>query len=182
MIARAAARLLAVSIAATTLGCAAFSGATATSAPCTEALRDPAELQHLADAAIAEQNWELAYRYFALIHILHPGSEKDRELFPIAAHLYRKSWAPHRTELDSIWTTSEPLFLFGWLAEFYADGQEFPQEQMDALFLGMTAGLFRDFLGYAKDRPLISQWVISVEKNNGIVEKVTGVRSNPSAS
>jgi hypothetical protein len=182
MLARAAAQFLAVSIVGAALGCATLSGRDSTSAPCAEALGDPAQLQRLTDAALADKNWELAYRYVALIHILHPDSVQNRELFPIAAHLYRKNWAPHRTELDSIWTTSEPLFLFGWLAGFYQDGQEFPQEQMDALFLYMNAGLFRDFLGYAKDRPLISQWVISIEKNNGIVEKITGVRSNPPAS
>ena len=103
------------------LGCAALSGAPATSAPCAEALRDPAKLQALAEAAGAEQDWELAYRYLALIHILHPDSEKNRELFPAAATLYRRSWAPHRTELDSIWTTSEPLFMYAWLAGFFQD-------------------------------------------------------------
>jgi len=85
-----------------------------------------------------------------LIHILHPQSEQNRGAFPLAARSYRKSWAPHRTELDSIWTTSEPLFLFAWLAGFFSDRQEFPQEQMEALFLGMNYGLFRDFLAKGK--------------------------------
>jgi len=181
MIARVTLCILAASIAATTLGCASFSHAPASSAPCAEALADPTQLKSLGDAALAEQNWELAYRYFALIHILHPGSEQDRELFPVAAHLYQKNWRPHRTELDSIWTTSEPIFLFAWLAEFYQDGQQFPQEQMDALFLHMNGGLLRDFLAYAKNRPQISPWQITAEKENGIVLKITGVRGGAPA-
>ena len=176
MMARSAARFTAVCLALGALGCAAISGAPAASAPCTEVLRDPDQLLELANAATAAGDVELAYRYVALIHILHPDSEKNREVFPLAARLYRRSWAPHRTELDSIWTTSEPRFMIAWLAGFFQDGKEFPQEQMDVLFLGMSYDLFRDFLAYAKDRPLVSQWVITAEKDNGIVEKISGSR------
>ena len=176
MIARTAARFAAVWLAAGALGCAAFSGGTAASAPCADALRDPDQLLALTNAAVAKQDWELAYRYVALIHILHPDSEKNREVFPLAARLYRKSWAPHRTEVDSIWVTSEPRFMIAWLAGFFQDGQEFPQEQVDALLLGMNYGLFRDFLAYAKNHPRMSQWAISAEKDNGIVERISGSR------
>ena len=166
-------------LAAGALGCAAFSGAPAASAPCTDVMRNPEQLQVLAEAASAEQNWELAYRSLALIHILHPDSEKNRELFPAAATLFRRSWSPHRAELDSIWTTSEPLFLYAWLAGFFQDGREFPQEQMDALFVGTSYSLFRNFLRYAKDRPLLSKWMFSAEDENGIVVKVTGSLTAP---
>ena len=179
MKARLAARIAVLFIAAGALGCAALSGAPATSAPCADALRDPDQLQALAEAASAEQNWELAYRYLALIHILHPDSEKNRELFPAAATLYRRSWAPHRTELDSIWTTSEPLFVYAWLAGFFSDGREFPQAQMDVLFVGTSYSLFRNFVRYANDRPKISRWAISAEDENGIVTKVTGSPATP---
>lgn len=169
-------RISAVFLAAGALGCAALSGAPATSAPCSDALRDPEKLNALSEAAAAEQNWELAYRYLALIHIFHAGGEKDRESFPAAATLFRRSWAPHRAELDSIWTTSEPLFMYAWLAGFFADGREFPQEQMDALFFGTSYSLFRNFMNYAKDRPQLSQWVITAEEDDGIVEKISGSR------
>jgi hypothetical protein len=171
---RIAARISVVFIAAGTLGCAALSGAPATSAPCADALRDPAKLQALSEAAATDQNWELAYRYLALIHILHPDSEENRELFPAAATLYRRSWAPHRTQLDSIWTTSEPLFLYAWLAGFFQDGRDFPQVQMDAAFVGTSYSLFRNFIRYAKDRPQLSRWSISAKDENGIVVSVTG--------
>jgi hypothetical protein len=116
---RSAALIIGLFVAANGLGCAVLSGAPATSTPCAEALRHPDKLQALAEAESREQNWELAYRYLALIHILHPGTEQDRELFPAAATLFRRSWAPHRAELDSIWTTSEPLFVYAWLAGFF---------------------------------------------------------------
>jgi hypothetical protein len=165
-----------VSMAAGAIGCATLSGAPATSAPCSDVPRDPDQLSALAEAASAEQNWELAYRYLALIHILHPESEKNRELFPAAATLYRRSWAPHRAELDSIWTTSEPLFMYAWLAGFFSDGGEFPQEQMNALFFGTSYSLFRNFMEYAKARPRVSQWVITAHEENGIVDQISGSR------
>ena len=177
MTVRIAARLCAALFAALVCsGCATLLGSPE-SRPVAEVLDDPARLKQLAEAQIARQNYELAYRYVALIHILHPDSPENRDAFPLAAALYRKSWAPHRTELDSIWTTSEPLFLFAWLAGFFPDAKEFPQAQVEALFLGMNGGLLRDFLAYAKPRPYIAQWTISVEKNNGIVEKISGSRS-----
>jgi hypothetical protein len=174
-----AARIALVFISAAALGCAALSGG---EAPCSEALRDPAQLQALAEAAAREQNWELAYRYAALIHIFHPGSEKDRELFPSAAILFRRSWAPHRSELDSIWTTSEPLFMYAWLAEFFQDGGDFPQQQMDSLFLGTSYSLFRNFMQYAQARPQVSHWVITAEDDDGIVQKISGSPARPPAS
>jgi hypothetical protein len=176
---RGAALIAALFVATGGLGCAALSGSSATSAPCADALRDPDELQALAEAAGRDQNWELAYRYLALIHILHPGSEQDRASFPAAATLFRRSWAPHRAELDSIWTTSEPLFVYAWLAGFFRDGGEFPQEQMDVLFVGTSYSLFRNFARYAQDRPQISRWRISAEDENGIVTKVTGSPPQP---
>jgi len=176
MTVRTAARLCAALSAAVALSSCATLFGSPESRPVAEAMGDPAGLKELAQTLIAKENFELAYRYVALIHILHPDSEQNREVFPLAAHLYRKSWAPHRTELDSVWTTSEPLFMFAWLADFYRDGNDFPQEQMEALFLGMNGGLLRDFLAYAKARPYIAQWTISAEKNNGIVESVTGTR------
>jgi len=183
MTARSATRITVAFITASAFGCAALSGEPATSAaPCADAMRDPDQLQALAEAASAEQNWELAYRYVALIHTLHPGSEEDRELFPAAATLFRRSWAPHRAELDSIWTTSEPIFLYAWLAGFFQDGRDFPQKQMDALFVGTSYSLLRNFLRYAQDRPQLSRWSISAEDENGVTVKVTGSRTTPSGA
>jgi len=156
-------------------GCATLFGSPE-SRPFAQVMGDPERLEELADSEAAQEHWELAYRYLALIHILHPESAQNREVFPRAAFLFRKSWAPHRTEFDSIWTTSEPLFMFAWLAGFFPDAQEFPQQQMDALFLNMSFGLFRDFLAYAKIRPYIAQWQITAEKDNGILLSVTGKR------
>jgi hypothetical protein len=160
-------------LAAAQLGCATL-GLGRESAPCSDVFAEPARLIERAKAAGEQQNWPLAYRYAALVHLLHPTSPQDREAFPLAAYLYRKSWAPHRTELDSIWTTSEPVFLFGWLGSFFQDAQEFPQEQMNALFLGMNYGFLRDFLAYGKTRPHVARWTITAEKDNGLVDSVTG--------
>lgn len=146
----------------------------ATSAPCTEVLRDPDLLLEHANAAIGESDLELAYRYVALIHTLHPGSAQSRDAFPLAARLFHKNYMRHRSELDSIWVTSEPRFLVAWLAGFFQDGGEFPQEQMDALFVGLDYGVFRNFLAYAETHPRLSRWKIAATDDNGIVQEITG--------
>jgi hypothetical protein len=177
MTVRAAAQRWAALFAAVLLaGCATLNGSPA-SQPFAEVIADSTRLKELAEAQAADQNFELAYRYLALIHILHPQSAENREVFPLAAAFYRKSWAPHRTELDSVWTTSEPVFMFGWLAGFFVDAQEFPQGQVEALFLNMNYGLLRDFIAYGRSRPYVALWTISADKDNGIVQKISGSRS-----
>jgi hypothetical protein len=47
---------------------------------------------------------------------------------------------------------------------------------MDALFFGTSYSLFRNFMQYAKDRPHISQWVITAHDENGIVDQISGSR------
>jgi hypothetical protein len=181
MIARTAARICAALLVSVALGgCAMLSGNPA-HRPFAEVLGDPEQLKALADAAMAEQNFPLAYRYLSLIHILHPDSKQNREVFVQAAGLYRRSWAPHRTELDSVWTTSEPPFLFAWLSGIFEQDQDFPQTEMEALFLKMNYGLFRDFLTYASNRPHMLKWKISAEKDDGIVQKITGTLVAPNA-
>lgn len=166
MRAHAAGTLLALLLA--LLGCAA-------STPCTEVLRDPDQLLEAANAAIAERDLALAYRYVALIHILHPESAQSRDAFPLAARLFRKNYMRHRTELDSIWVTSEPRFMISWLAGFVRDGETFPKEPMDALFVGSNYGLFREYLAYAQNHPRLSQWVVTAADDNGIVQEIQAV-------
>ena len=150
------------------LGCA-------TSKPCTEMMRDPVELRAAADTAIAEQDLELAYRYVALIHTLHPQSAQSREAFPLAARLYHKNYSAHRSELDSVWVTSEPRFMIAWLATFFREGGEFPKAEVDALFLGQNYALFRDFLAYAANHPRLSQWTVSAVDDNGVIQEINAV-------
>lgn len=174
MNARLAARLpLAILLAA--FGCTALSGPRedrAAAAACSEVLRDPALLLELAHAAIARKDLELAYRYVALIHTQHPRSEQSREAFPLAARLFHKNYMRHRSELDSIWVTSEPRFLVAWLAGFFEDGGDFPQQQMDAMFVGLDYGVFRHFLAYAEAHPRLSRWTIEANDENGIVQEI----------
>ncbi len=150
------------------LGCAA-------STPCTEVVRNPAQLLEAANAAIAENDLELAYRYVALIHVLHPESTQNRDTFPLAARLFHKNYARHRYEVDSTWVRSEPRFMISWLAGFFEDDKEFPQESVDGLLLGANYGLFREFVAYAQSHPRLSQWVVTASDDNGIVQEIRAV-------
>jgi hypothetical protein len=139
-----------------------------------QVLASPALLREQADAALAKDSPELAYRYLALIEELHPESPQSRELFPAAAKLFKRNYFRNRVgKPDSVWTTAEPAFMFHWLSEFFRDAKEFPQEQVDLLFLGMPVTLHDEFLVYAKARPrYFSRWKTRVTDDNGRIESV----------
>jgi hypothetical protein len=176
---------------ATTLGCSGGPGACPESfeaaraargveASC-EVLRDPDALFEASKAAYAEGNLEKAYDYLALLHSLHPESERDREAYKSAAALFARVNFRYRPERNR-WDVEEPRFMFAWLEQFFEDGAEFPQEQVNALFLGLRWPLFTDFLAYTKDRPAFARWQISARKDNGIIQSVAGERSDAPTS
>jgi hypothetical protein len=184
---------------ATTLGCVSLSGEPACPPEvarehfvpvpidgvvpsCAEAKLGPVELHERAVTAAKGGDFELSYRYLALIHIQYPASPQDREAFALAARVFRKNYYRHRTEVGSVWVDREPQFLFGWLAQFYRGRDAYPKDQMNAMFVGMNYGIFREFLAYAKtqasENPGLSRFEFSVEKDNGIIESIEAVSSH----
>jgi len=141
-----------------------------------EVLGSPALLREQADAALAADDSELAYRYLALIETLHPASAESRELFPAAAKLFKRGYFRNRiSKPDSVWTTSEPAFVFRWLSLFFRDAEAFPQQQVDTLFIGMPVTLYDEFSSYAKSRPkYFARWEMRVTDDNGRIESVSG--------
>jgi hypothetical protein len=173
-------RVLSAFLVMSALGCATASRGPASPSDsdlsCKELLGQPASLLAQGRAALEQKQPELAYRYLALLQTLHPGSPESQEAFPLAASLFKGAYRLHRySDPDSVWLTSEPVFMFQWLARFFEG--EFPQEQMEALFTGMNYGLVRDFSAFAASRPKLAQWELQVEKDNGIVESIRGVRA-----
>jgi hypothetical protein len=159
------------------LGCATSSPPTASCPQGPELLSDPRAMRAHADAALARDEHDLAYRYLVLIEALHPESEESDAAYPVAAALFKRAWWKHRhTKPDAIWLGAEPAFLFHWLGTFYGDGQEFPKREADALFVGMPHGFLVDFETWAKPQPRISQWKITAEEDNGIIEAVSAER------
>ena len=139
-----------------------------------EVLGSPALLREQADAALADDDSELAYRYLALIETLHPESAESRALFPAAAKLFKRAYFRNRiAKPDSVWTRAEPAFMFHWLSGFFRDAKEFPQREVDELFLGMPVILYDEFLAYAKERPkYFSRWETRVTDDNGRIQSV----------
>ena len=139
-----------------------------------EVLASPALLREQADVALKQDDPELAYRYLALIEELHPESPESRELYPAAAKLFKRSYFRNRVgKPDSVWTTAEPAFMFHWLSEFFRDAKEFPQQQVDVLFVGMPVTLHDEFLIYAKGRPkYFSRWETRVTDDDGRIQTV----------
>jgi hypothetical protein len=158
----------------------ACAGASARAAPgacppgVEEVLASPALLREQADVALKEDNSELAYRYLALIEELHPESAQSRELFPAAARLFQRNYFRNRVgKPDSVWTTAEPAFMFHWLSEFFRDAKQFPQQQVDQLFIGMPVTLHDEFLVYAKGRPkYFARWETRVSDDDGHITSV----------
>ena len=143
-------------------------------------LRRPDRLIELCDAALGNRDFETAFAWLALVRTLYPGSAESRDVFPTAARVFQKAHLAHRTEPGSIWITSEPRFMFDWLASFFEDGAPFPQSQADAFFLGMHYGMFRDFLAWAQQRPDLARWQLVAEKDNGWIFSVAGERADAS--
>jgi hypothetical protein len=143
-----------------------------------QVLADPALLREHADAALREDDPELAYRYLALLQTLHPDSAESRELYPAAAKLFKQAYFRNRiSKPSSVWLTSEPAFMFQWLASFFRGAQEFPQEQVDLLFVGMPLPVFQEFESFARSRPAVfDRWQLRAAEDDGKIEAVTGTR------
>lgn len=164
---RAAIRLATAALAALSIGCATIAGGPA-----------PRELRAQADAALEKKQYEEAYRLLAEIHRRHPESRESDEVFPAAALLFKRQYNKNRfSNPTSPWVTSEPEFLFGWLATFY-DGDAFPREQAEALLRGLELGFTRRFEAWASKDPKLAAWKLDVVEDNGIVQEITAERAS----
>lgn len=149
---------------------------------CAEVRLDADQLYDRAVAELRAGQLEMGYRYLALVHVQDPHGEKDREAFLLATRVFRKLHFRHRTEADSVWVRSQPRFMFAWLAGFFRGRDGFPQDEMNAMFLGMHYQMFRDFLAWAKQRaneePDLVRWTITAEKDDGRIESVVATPSD----
>ncbi len=142
-------------------------------------MADPALLDGQAMAALEAKQPELAYRYFALLRSLHPESRLTRERFPFAVSLFRLSFQRDRyANPPTPWTTTEPEFMFDWLAAIFAARAEtdepFPQDETQRLFLGQPRDFFERFEAWGRDQPELRGWRILYEEDNGRLEKIEG--------
>lgn len=133
-----------------------------------EVLARPDLLFQRAEQARTLQKPELAYRYFALIHELHPESKEDRDAFLWAARIgKRQAEVNLYPDHNSIWVGAERAFLYQWFESIVRD--EFSKPHADALLVDATYNLARNFLAYAQTRPALARWQITVEEDNGRV-------------
>ena len=133
-----------------------------------EVLARPDLLLQRAEAARAQQKPELAYRYYALIHELHPASQEDRIAFLWAARIgKRKAEVSLYPDRNSIWVEAERAFVYQWFEAIVRD--EFSEEHARALLVDASYDLARHFLAHAAKRPALARWQISVEEDNGRV-------------
>jgi hypothetical protein len=132
-------------------------------------------LEAEAKAAFDAKDLPTAYERLKQIEVRYPGSAESRNAFPKAAAVLRSLYFKNRsTDPNSIWVTSEPEFMFGWLATYFREGS--PEAAANAFFVGFSVGTLRSFEVYAKGHPELAQWSIRAQDDNGIIESVTTER------
>jgi hypothetical protein len=138
--------------------------------------RPAAALLEQTATALAQEDFETAYYRLKEIRAKHPGSPESAEAFPLAAYCLKRLYTVHRfTDPESVWLNSEKLFLFEWTASYFGD--EFPQQAVLELLVGLPYSFSQEFVAYAATRPESSRWQIRAEEDNGIVHSVTARRS-----
>jgi hypothetical protein len=160
------------------LGCATLSR---TPSSCPTAFEDvldsPALLHQEYEKAFREKRWDRAYRYLTLIHILHPDSAEDRELFTAAASLFKGRYLGDRAKHPgSIWALSEPALMIQWILHILAQSDEFPEEAFIYLFRSMPKDFFDQFMLVAKQQRVPKKWDILATEDSGRIASVTGTR------
>lgn len=133
----------------------------------------PASLFQEAVAASQQGEFDAAYTRLRQLATEFPGSPEAAKAFPLAAGIVKQEYFRHRlTDPSSRWVTSEPQFMFSWLARYYVDG--FPAEQVNALLRGFPVPVFQEFEAYAQTRPELARFRLHAERDNGLVIDVTG--------
>jgi hypothetical protein len=123
-----------------------------------------------ASAALERKDYEAAYAHLKRVATEYPDSPEAVEAFPAAAACFKLLYHHYRyRQPDSAWVTSEPTFMFEWLARSFADS---PEAAANALFVGCPYNLFREFQEFGKDRPQLSRWALEAQDDNGIIQSV----------
>lgn len=136
-------------------------------------LGGPATLLDDAKAAMAKNDPVTAYGLLKRIATEYPDRPESREAFPLAADCLKALYYAHRVpDPESVWVTSEPEFMFHWLARYFNGA--FPEQEANALFAGLSYEVFARFLHFAKSDPKLSRWKLTAEDDNGIVYAVSG--------
>jgi hypothetical protein len=145
-------------------GCTALSG-----------LVNPAgRLLEQAREAVAQESpdTDTAWARLSELRTRHPDTPECREAFPLAAAIFKLRYLRDRhARPDSPFVTSAPRFMLEWLAAYLA-GPEFPRAEVEALFIGMPYGYFRDYLAMAEGRPELARWALRAEDDNGIIDAI----------
>jgi hypothetical protein len=127
---------------------------------------------HEARSAYEARDFETAYWRAKQLETEHPDSPDSYQAFVIACGSLKLLHHRHRyAQPDSVWVTSEPEYLFGWLAK-YLDS-EAASEAANVLFVGLPFQVFRDFQAYARSHPELAPIVLRAEDDNGIIQNVT---------
>jgi hypothetical protein len=131
----------------------------------------PGALRAQAEQAIDANELEAAYDHLVELQRRYPESRESATAFPLAAAIFQSFyWQNRFANPESRWLTTEPEFLFAWLATL--PGDEFPEDAVTSLFVGLNYNFFRRFERFTASDARLTRWTLVAIEDNGIVESV----------
>jgi hypothetical protein len=152
-----------------------------------QVLKSPRRLLERTEDALRSGNPRLAYRYAALLRLLHPDSKQTAQAFDFACRAFKPIWRRERlADPTSNWALWEPQFMFTWLASFFTE-DEFPKQQVNSLLLRMPDMFFSEYEAFVAreglyTKPPITQWKLEMEHDDGLVTAIRATRVAPTAA
>lgn len=151
-----------------------------------QVVESPLRLEKQAQDAIRYRKPVLAYRYASLLRLLHPDSPEAAEVYKLACGVFKQAWRRERlADPGSTWATSEPQFMFTWLASFFTD-DAFPQKQAEWLLLEMPPSFFGEYQAFVArqaqyGKPPIARWKLEYQEDDGRLESIRATKLEASA-
>lgn len=140
--------------------------------PVGEFLQTPERILEQAVAEYRNRNWEEAYRWAILIHVLHPDHELAREGFEIATFSFDIPYNSERMQNESFrWRNHERPLMYAWM-RYRVTSNDFDPDEFRAFFSGKHASFFWDFFGNRDKEQEIGDWRITIELDNGRVHNL----------
>lgn len=125
--------------------------------------------------SFAKDDCDAAWPFLEKIGRMYPDSASSSEAFLMATYCFAKAYNFNRfIHPDSVWVTEKPGLMFDWVAHFF--GNDFPQRHVQALLNGLNYSFGQKFVAYCAGRPDLAMWEIHLEKDDGLIQRVSARR------
>lgn len=140
--------------------------------PVGEFLSSPRKLLDKAIKEFQSRNFEEAYRWAMLLHVLHPEDALDREALEMARISFMAPYDAERmTHSSNRWRGHERRLMYAWL-HGRMERDDFSPDEFRAFFTGMNGEYFYGFFGSRERVQEINGWRIEADIDNGRVNEI----------